>query len=160
MQRLWLAPNGLHVEPAVVDDAEILARLHEAGFYRGWSREEFAAFLDDPLRTPAYIACDASRRIAGFAILRVAADEAELLTITVDPKWRGRGVGRALMRACFEDLMFTPVRRMFLEVDEDNASAVSLYRRAGFSRIGERKGYYPRPDGSAATALVMGRDLG
>lgn len=160
MQRLWVGPNGLHVEPAIVNDAEALARLHKTGFYRGWLREEFAAFLGDPQRTPAYVACDANRRIAGFVMLRLAADEAELLTIAVDPKWRGKGVGRALMHACFEDLMFTPVRRMFLEVDQDNASAVRLYKREGFSAIGERKGYYPRPDGATATALVMSRDLG
>lgn len=160
MQRLWVAPNGLHIEPGTVDDAEALARLHEAGFYRGWPREEFAAFLNDPQRTPAYIACDANRRIAGFAMLRLAADEAELLTIAVDPKWRGKGVGHALMHACFEDLMFTPVKRMFLEVDEDNDPAVRLYRREGFSPVGARKGYYSRPNGNTATALVMSRDLG
>lgn len=160
MDRLWIAPGGLHIEPGVSADAEALARLHAGAFYRGWPREEFAAYLDDPHTTPAYVACDASRRIAGFAMLRLTADEAELLTIAVDPKWRSKGIGRALMHATFEDLMFSPVTRMFLEVDEANLPAVRLYRREGFAKIGERRGYYARPDGNAATALVMSRDLG
>ena len=87
-------------------------------------------------------------------------DEAELLTIAVEPRWRGKGVGRALMDAVFADLMLSPARRMFLEVDEQNHAAIRLYEKLGFSTISSRKGYYPRPDGSAATALVMARDLG
>jgi ribosomal-protein-alanine N-acetyltransferase len=159
MMKLWMAPAGLHVEPAQTRDAADLARIHKQGFFRGWPREEFAAFLAEA-STPAFIACDAKRRIAGFAMLRLAADEVELLTIAVDPKWRGKRVGQALLRAAFADLMMTPATRMFLEVDEQNTPAIRLYEREGFARIGARKGYYPRPDGSAATALVMARDLG
>lgn len=159
MIKLWMAPAGLHIEPAEARDAEELARIHKQGFYRGWPREEFASFLTEAA-TPGYIACDAKRRIAGFALLRLAADEVELLTIAVDPKWRGKKVGQALMRAAFADLMLTPAKRMFLEVDEQNTPAIRLYEREGFARIAARRGYYPRPDGSAATALVMARDLG
>ena len=159
MIKLWPAPGGLHVEPGQLADAHDLARIHAQGFFRGWPAAEFKSFLDDA-STPVYVACDARRRIAGFALIRLAADEAELLTIAVDPKWRGRKVGQALMRAVFADLMMSPARRMFLEVDEQNTAAIRLYRREGFTTISSRKGYYPRPDGSAATALVMARDLG
>lgn len=159
MMKFWMAPGGLHVEPAETVDASDLARIHGQSFYRGWPSEDFVSFLADRA-SPAYIACDARRRIAGFALIRMAADEAELLTIAVDPKWRGKGVGRALMDAVFADLMLSPARRMFLEVDEQNRPAIRLYEKLGFATISSRKGYYPRPDGSAATALVMARDLG
>jgi len=160
MLKLWMAPGGLHIEPGQVEDAEILARLHAAGFYRGWPREDFSAYLLEA-NTPTYVACDARRKtLAGFAMLRMAGDEAELLTIVVDKKWRAKGVGAALLRATFDDLLMSPVRKMFLEVDEQNQPAIKLYRRHGFAEIGKRKGYYPRPDGGAATALVMARDLG
>ncbi|HEY0918176.1 ribosomal protein S18-alanine N-acetyltransferase [Devosia sp.] len=159
MLKLWLAPHGLHVEPAVPADADAITRLHAQGFYRGWAREEFAAYIAGQ-DTPVYVACDKRRRIAGFAMLRLAADEAELVTIAVDPRWRKKGVGLALMRALFEDLRMTPARRLFLEVAADNAAALRLYGKLGFARVGERRGYYPRPDGAPATALVMARDLG
>jgi len=157
--KLWMAPGGLHVEPAEVGDARDLARIHGESFYRGWPASDFASFLEDR-NTPCYVACDARRRIAGFALIRTVADEAELLTLAVDPRRRGKGVGRALMEAVFADLMLSPARRMFLEVDEQNHAAIRLYEKLGFARISARKGYYPRPDGSAATALVMARDLG
>ena len=159
MIKLWMAPAGLHIEPGQTRDAGDLARIHAQGFYRGWPTAEFASFLSED-GTPVYVACDAKRRIAGFALIRIAADEAELLTIAVDPKWRGKRIGQALLRAAFDDLLMSPARRMFLEVSEENAPAIKLYGREGFSRVSSRKGYYPKPDGSAATALVMARDLG
>lgn len=159
MLKLWMAPHGLHIEPAEHADAEVIARLHAQGFYRGWPREDFAAYIAGP-DTPIYVACDARRRIAGFAMLRLAADEAELITIAVDPKWRKKGVGMALMRAVLEDLRMTPARRLFLEVAADNPAALRLYRKLGFTRVSERQGYYARASGEPATALVMVRDLG
>jgi [ribosomal protein S18]-alanine N-acetyltransferase len=159
MDKLWLAPRGLHVEPAETADAAAMAALHAQSFYRGWPVADFIGFLGDR-NVPIYVAVDARRRLAGFAVIRVVLDEAELLSIAVDPRWRGKGVGRALMEAVFADLMLSPARRMFLEVDESNGPAVRLYRRLGFSAVSTRRGYYPRPDGTAATALVMARDLG
>ena len=159
MTRLWLAPHGLHVEPAETRDADALATLHARGFHRGWSREDFASYVAGR-DTPVYIACDARRRIAGFAMLRLAADEAELITIAVDPKWRNKGVGAARMRALFDDLAMTPARKLFLEVAADNPAALKLYARNGFAKVSERHGYYARADGTPATAIVMARDLG
>ena len=159
MDKLWLGPRGLHIEPAELGDAPELARIHAASFYRGWPVEDFVRFLGDKT-TPTYVACDAQRRIAGFALIRLAADEAELLSIAVDSRWRGKGVGNALMKAVFGDLMLSPAKRMFLEVDEHNVAAVALYKRLGFSTLSVRKGYYARPDGTSSSALVMARDLG
>lgn len=157
--KLWMAPGGLHVEPGAGKDADTLAKLHDDAFYRGWPATEFAAYLNDVTRTPAYIAADAKRRIAGFAMLRLAEDEAELLTIVVAPKWRGKGIGGALLRACFQDLLMTPVQRMFLEVEDANSAAIALYNNLGFTEVAKRKGYYPKPGGEAATALVMRCEL-
>lgn len=158
MLNLWTAPHGLHVESGRIEDAEALARLHAAGFYRGWPREDFSAFLAER-ETLSLVACDARRRIAGFALIRVAAAEAELITIAVDPKWRGRGVGAALLRAGLEALRMTPAQKIFLEVAEDNPAAGALYRKHGFTMVARREAYYARADGRPAAALVMRRDL-
>ena len=100
------------------------------------------------------------RTVRLFEEAGVVEDEAELLTIAVDPKWRGKRIGQALLKAVFDDLLLTPARRMLLEVSEENVAAIKLYQREGFATISSRKGYYPKPDGSQATALVMARDLG
>ena len=158
MNRLWMAPHGLHIEPAEARDAEALAAIHAQGFHRGWPREDFQSYIAGR-DTPVYIACDARRKIAGFAMLRLAADEAELITIAVDNRWRRKGIGKALMHALFEDLAMTPARKLFLEVAADNPAALKLYGAHGFRKISERQGYYARLDGQPATAIVMARDL-
>ena len=157
--RVWMAPAGLHVELAEPDDARALARIHEACFARGWSTAEFSDYIADPKLTSVFIACDAARRVAGFALFRIAGDEAELLSLAVERKWRGKGVGGALMRAACEDLRDIAVAHMFLEVDDGNRPALALYKRLGFVEIGRREAYYPKPDGKAATALVMRADI-
>jgi ribosomal-protein-alanine N-acetyltransferase len=159
MMRLWLAPAGLHIEPGRPEDAGTLAKLHAKGFFRGWPTEDFSTYLMQP-ETPVYVACDARRHVAGFLMLRLLGDETELITIAVDPKWRGKGLGRALLRAAFADLIQSSARRMLLEVAADNPAALKLYRSEGFAEIGRREGYYARADGQPATALVMARDLG
>lgn len=159
MLRSWMAPMGLHIEPSQPRDAEAVAKLHARSFYRGWPRQDIEAYLLDT-DTPTLVACDAKRRVAGFAMLRLLGDDVELMTIAVDPKYRGKGVGAALLKACFEDLMMTASRRMILEVAADNPAAIRLYSKLGFEKLSERKGYYARPDGQPATALVMARNLG
>ena len=158
--KLWMAPHGLHIEPADARDTDTIARLHAEGFYRGWPREEFAAAISGH-DTPVYVACDARRRVAGFLMLRLAADEAELITVAVDQKWRGKGVGRALLRAALDDL-HDDARHGASSSRSPRTTppAIKLYRREGFAEVGKRAGYYPRPDGTPATALVMARDLG
>lgn len=158
MNRLWMAPHGLHIEPAEVRDAEVLANLHAQGFHRGWPVADFQSYIAGR-DTPIYVACDARRKIAGFAMLRLAADEAELITIAVDNRWRKKGVGKALLAAALDDLQMTPAKKLFLEVAADNTAALRLYTRQGFGKVSERQGYYARPDGRPATAIVMSRDL-
>lgn len=157
---IWLAPGGLHITLGEPAHAEALARLHAQGFYRGWPASDFETYLAGPKSTPAYVARDGKGRVFGFAMLRLAGEEAELLTIAVDKARRGRGLGRALLEAAFADLAMSGARTMFLEVDEANAPAIALYRRFGFTEVARREAYYRKPGGAAATALVMRADLG
>jgi ribosomal-protein-alanine N-acetyltransferase len=158
MLRSWMAPLGLHIEPAQPRDADAVAKLHAQSFYRGWPRQDIESYIIDP-DTPTLVACDAKHKLAGFAMLRILGDDVELMTIAVEPKFRGKGLGNALLKACFEDLLMTPVKRMVLEVAADNPAAIKLYQNLGFEKLSERKGYYARPDGQPATALVMARNL-
>ena len=96
----------------------------------------------------------------GFVLSRLAADEAEILTIAVDPAYQGKGVGRALLSENLRQTSNAGAKTMFLEVAKDNMSALALYERFGFAKVGERAGYYRRADGSRATAVVMRKQLG
>lgn len=78
----------------------------------------------------------------GMVLARTAADEAEVLTLAVDPDARRRGVGRALLDQALATAWDRGAGSMFLEVAADNAAALALYAAAGFDPIGRRPGYY------------------
>ncbi len=78
----------------------------------------------------------------GLALLRVTADEAEILTIGVVPKMRRRGIAAALLREAIARATKLGAQTLFLEVGLSNRAARQLYERAGFSEAGRRRAYY------------------
>ncbi len=91
----------------------------------------------------------------GMILARVTADEAEILTLAVDPAVQRQGVGRALLGQTLATARQRGADVIYLEVASGNDSARSLYVAAGFVTIGCRQGYYP--DGG--DALVLRRPL-
>ncbi len=145
------------VEPASPRDSAQLARLHAASFHRGWGDGEFDQMLREP-NTLIHRLCQ-GRRLIGFAASRLAADEAEILSIAVAPEQRGRGLSRDLFQTHLGHLAGRGVRTVFLEVEENNMPARRLYERAGFAVVGQRARYYKDADGTELNALIMRRDL-
>jgi len=91
----------------------------------------------------------------GMILARVAADEAEVLTLAVDPASRRHGVGRALLRQALETARERDASAIFLEVAADNTPAQALYAAEDFTIIGRRPGYYP----GGGDALLLRRPL-
>jgi [ribosomal protein S18]-alanine N-acetyltransferase len=144
------APSYTEARPV---DAAAIAALHKASFQRGWGEEEVFRLLIEK-NVVAHRAM-IGRAMAGFILSRLAAGEAEILSIAVAPRQRGRGLARPLLDLNLRRLAGLGARTVFLEVDEHNAPARALYRRAGFSDVGRRQSYYQ----SGAAALVLRRDL-
>jgi ribosomal-protein-alanine N-acetyltransferase len=92
-------------------------------------------------------------------VSRIAADEAEILSIAIDASYRGRGLSRDLLLTHLGHLAGRGVRTIFLEVEESNQPARALYERTGFSVVGRRERYYRQMGGEQLNALLMRRDL-
>jgi ribosomal-protein-alanine N-acetyltransferase len=163
MNLWWFPATPVTLETASLTDAPDLAEIHAACFAHDWSAHDLENLIAEPLVTAVIarrIGLFGSRRIVGFLLLRAVAGEAEVLTIAVDPRRRGEGLGRQLMRDGMARLAARGVSALFLEVDEHNAPALGLYRSLGFREVGRRAGYYARGGKPAATALVLRHDLG
>ena len=143
----------LGVEPLTVAMGEVAAALHgAAGFHEIWTADAFNGLLASG--ADGLLAVTDGTPI-GLVLWRVAADEAEILTICTLPAQRRLGVGRHLMERAKAILTAVGIGRLFLEVAIDNPPAIALYRAFGFVDAGRRRGYYTRPNGRA-DALVMG----
>jgi ribosomal-protein-alanine N-acetyltransferase len=157
----WLSgfwSNGkAAVEPANPRDAAALARIHGASFHRGWGEDEFEQMLSE--RNTLIHRLRIGRKIVGFSVSRMGADEAELLSIAVAETHRGRGLSNDLLMTHLGHLAGRGIRTVFLEVEEHNQPARRLYQRAGFSVVGRRERYYRQSGGEALDALLMRRDL-
>ena len=153
----WWHGGPAAVEPATLRDARMLARLHAESSHRGWGEGEFESMLTE--RNTLVHRLRAGRRIIGFAVSRMAADEAEILSVAVAASHRGRGLSRNLLLTHLGYLAGHGVRTVFLEVEEHNQPARRLYERVGFGIAGRRERYYQQPDGEHLDALLMRRDL-
>src|SRR5262252_5544443 len=145
------------VSPAGTRDADQLAALHAASFRRGWSVEEFERLLIEP-----NVVADramSGARLVGFVISRLAADEAEILSIAVAESHRGRGLARKLLDVHVRRLAAYGIASVFLEVGEHNIPARRLYAGLGFREVGRRESYYVDAGKETGTALVLRRDL-
>lgn len=129
-------------------DPDALAAIHAEAFDAPWD----AASLSALLASPGVFAVEEPD---GFILIRVVADEAEILTLAVRPAARRSGVGGRLVEAAVVRAAALGAERMFLEVAADNVAARALYTRMGFAEAGRRRGYYARSDGSHEDALIL-----
>ena len=139
---------------ALACDASALARVDDTRPQAaGWGKSGFEGELAQPC-AQIWCACE-GEEIIGFAALRAAAGHAEVLNVAVLPDCGRKGVGFALLSRALEELKQAGSWRVSLEVAQDNAPALALYRKAGFVPLGRRKDFY----GVGRDALVLGVNI-
>jgi len=156
----------IELVPLTAAFAEVASALHVQGFEDCWDADAIMRLLDVPgafgllAFRPGNEAKNCKDLPLGFVLVQSVVDEAEIVTIVVGKQSRKSGVARKLLSAVFDRLRENDIGRLLLEVAEDNAPAIALYRQCGFDEIGRRKKYYRRKSGREVDALVMERSLG
>lgn len=136
------------------DDIECIVSLESGASPYPWSRQNIISSLASSHHCLG-VRCDGAW--IAHAIISLAADEAELLIVSVDKTYQGRGVGNAFLSAlCRRLLPFA--RELFLEVRASNQVAIHLYDSLGFNQMGVRPNYYPSKCGRE-DALMFGLRL-
>lgn len=151
-------PGNWAFRAVTAGDAPVMAAMHTDGFDESWSVETFAGLLALP-GAFGHLASEQGRP-AGFVLARVAADEAEILTLAVERGQRRRGLGTRLVELARAQAAGAGAARMFLEVAIGNEAAQALYRALGFNEVGRRPAYYGKPGQKQQDALLMSAPLG
>jgi len=130
-----------------------LAALHKESASDAWEGGGFAALLAQP----GVLALLAKRdgEPLGFILIRLAADEGEILHFAVRPAHRRLHLGQALLEQAMRILTARGAKRLFLEVEDTNLAAQGLYAQAGFEQAGLRPDYY----GPDRPALLLVKSL-
>jgi ribosomal-protein-alanine N-acetyltransferase len=148
-----LVPGGRRDLDAIMD---VMDDSFDPVFGEAWTAPQCSGLLPLP-GVWLTLAC-AGKETVGFALARLILDEAELLLLAVKKKWQHQGIGRMLLHAFVEASANRGAKRVHLEVRNGNY-AVNLYKAAGFSEVGRRRGYYNGRDGQVYDALTLSRKI-
>jgi len=100
------------------------------------------------------VVLDQSQNLCGWLTASQVLDEAELELIMIAPQARRQGLAEGLMNTWLTSIRPIPVHLCLLEVRESNHSALSLYKKLGFTQVGLRKNYYVADSGKEAAVLM------
>lgn len=151
------APKAAHqVRPLALGDLPEVLAIERAAYGFPWSEGVFRDCLRVGYR--CFAATDLSDRVLGYSLLSVAAGEAHVLNLCVDPTQRRRGVATLLLDNMLRIASRCSAGSVMLEVRPSNSAAIKLYYREGFERIGVRKRYYPAA-GGREDALLLAKVL-
>ena len=149
------ASAGWVLRRASVSDVEAIMVLERASFPTdAWNTESMLGEVADTVAGHYLVAVDDAGAVIGYAGLRavLGIEQADVQTIAVAEAARGRGIGRAMLRALLAEAAVRGATEVLLEVRADNPVARALYEAHGFVEIAVRPRYY-QPDG--VDALVM-----
>jgi len=133
------------------DDLAMVSDIERRSYEFPWSH---GVFRDCLLAGYQNIVLVRDDRVAGYAVLSVAAGEAHILNICVDPEHRARGYGEKLLDELLFRARASQVRQIFLEVRPSNDTALALYRKKGFHQVANRPAYYQASAGREDAAVL------
>ena len=152
---MTLVMNRVMIRAMTLADVDAVLALEQAVQAYPWTRGNFCDALDSGYLCLVEASAD---EIRAYAVLMPGVDEAELLNLAVAAAHQRKGLGRVMLEILLELAVEKRLLRVFLEVRESNLAAISLYRSAGFSEVGVRRGYYHNASGSE-DAQVMAYEL-
>lgn len=148
-------PGPVSLRALRESDLNAVMAIEVRGYPYPWTR---GIFLDCLRAGYPGLAMERDGLLIGYGVLSIAADEAHVLNICIDPLAQSHGLGRQLLRALVRLAADRGAQRVFLEVRPSNTPAVALYHSEGFNEIGRRPRYYPAAQGRE-DALVLAIEL-
>jgi len=115
--------------------------IEKVSFPTPWSRSSYLNEIYNNNFAYYYVAL-AGQKVIGYAGLWIIVEEAHITNIAVHPDYRGRCLGKTLLKVLMEEAAYLGADRITLEVRASNWIAQRLYERMGFVCAGIRKGYY------------------
>lgn len=124
-----------------------IANLHAKCFpEHPWSSDDF--------RDLKKSGCEIIMSENGFIVYRSVLDEAEIITIGVNPEMQRKGIATAMIGIIENILKNQGVKKIFLEVSSTNIAGQKLYESTGFKNVGLRPKYYNGVD-----AILMEKQI-
>jgi ribosomal-protein-alanine N-acetyltransferase len=127
-------------------DVAFVAAIEKSCFSQPWTKDGFLDAIENP--NAFFIVVSEESQILGYLGMYESVDEGEITNVAVAEHFRGRGIGRKMLKEVQNHAREKGIPRILLEVRSGNAGAISLYKECGFEKIGIRRDFYnfPRED--------------
>lgn len=142
----------MKIRDATIRDLTAMADIHARAFAQPWNGSALGALMDGP---GVFALLAEQEEPCAFILIRVAVDEAEVLTLAVGPDARRKGLASGLLEEAAHRAKENGAARLFLEVAMGNVPARGLYGKYGFDEVGLRRGYYEDGDDALTLASVL-----
>jgi ribosomal-protein-alanine N-acetyltransferase len=133
------------------DDLAMVSDIERRSYEFPWSHGVFRDCLLAGYRSSVLVR---EERVAGYGILSIAAGEAHILNLCVEPEFRSLGYGEQLLDRLLLQARASSVEEVLLEVRPSNETALALYRKKGFYQVANRPAYYQSHAGREDAAVL------
>ena len=133
------------------EDLALVSDIERRSYDFPWSH---GVFRDCLLAGYQCMVLEREERVAGYAILSIAAGEAHILNLCVDSAHRAHGYGEQLLDEILVRAREAEVEEIFLEVRPSNKTAIALYKKRGFYQVADRPQYYQAQEGREDAAVL------
>lgn len=129
----------IEIEEMTLSDFEEIKDTLQKDFDEFWTPSILKSELENDLSK--YVVAKKENQIVGFAGVIILPDDVEITNIVTKKSERKKGIGKLLLDKLIE-IAFSLKKDISLEVNEENETAINLYKKAGFEEVGIRKKYY------------------
>ncbi len=142
---------ALYFRPMQADDLDHVLEIENIAYEFPWTPVIFRDCLQ-----VGYCSwlMESNGVIAGYGVMSVAAGEAHILNLCIDPQLQGAGYGHALLHFLLDVARQYYADTALLEVRPSNNKARLMYSHNGFVEVGARRDYYPAARGRE-DAIIM-----
>lgn len=145
-------PPNFRIRRLTFADLQAVLAIERDAYDYPWSEGVFRDCLRVGYRSFGAVAIGG--HLMGYCFLSIAAGEAHVLNICVNPRNRRSNIAHSLLERMFNQALAEEVETLMLEVRCSNVGAITLYENMGFERVGMRKRYYPAHNGREDALLL------
>lgn len=123
-------------------DVELIYEIEKLSIDDPWSYELIENDLIKNVYSKYFVVTDIYDNVLGFCATMLIIDEVHITNIAIHPNYRGKGLGKELLKYSIDDYSNIRIKGVTLEVNVNNEVAINLYKDSGFEIVGKRPGYY------------------
>ena len=150
--------SNIFVRKMSLDDLEKINSIGLENFDDFWNINVLRSELSKSDNNSTYFVALEDKHILGFAGTLKILSEVNIMNIAVRKDLRRCGIGSALLEFLINFAISQKDGSITLEVNENNTSAIALYKKYNFKQVGLRKKYYNNTDNAILMSLYLKKE--